>query len=63
MSLFYINAFLNGSECFLDLFLINTGEELTYGKKWKKLLILNVINIKSINTKISLVPYRFRCPY
>ena len=25
---FYINVFLKSSECFLDLFLINTGQEL-----------------------------------
>ena len=36
---------------------INTLEEL------KKILILNVIDIKSINSKISLVPYRFQSRY
>ena len=29
----------------------------------KKILILNLINIKSISTKISLVPYRFPSLY
>ena len=48
---------LQFSECFLDLFLITIGEEL------RKKLILNVINFKGINTKISLVPYRFQSRY
>ena len=48
---------LQFSECFLDLFLITIGEEL------RKKLILNVINFKGINTKISLVSYRFQSRY
>jgi len=45
-----MHILLQFSECFLDLFLITIGEEL------RKKLILNIINIKSINNKISLVP-------
>ena len=48
---------LQFSKCFMDLFLITIGEEL------RKKLILNVINIISINTKIALLPYRFQSRY
>ena len=50
---------LQFSECFLELFLITIYRRRIKKKK----LILNVINFKGINAKISLVPYRFQSRY